>query len=63
MTSSRALRRLRAASGFVEMIEVISHDPAAAPSRRCLSWSFTDRDPCSTNPADAGRHHRYDAAL
>ena len=26
-----ALRRLRAAFGFVEIIEVISHDPAAAP--------------------------------
>jgi hypothetical protein len=26
-----ALRRLRAAFGFVEVVEVISHDPAAAP--------------------------------
>jgi hypothetical protein len=26
-----ALRRLRAAFGFVEIVEVISHDPAAAP--------------------------------
>ena len=26
-----ALRRLRAAFGFVEVIEVVSHDPAAAP--------------------------------
>jgi hypothetical protein len=26
-----ALRRLRAASGFIEIIEVINHDPAAAP--------------------------------
>jgi hypothetical protein len=26
-----ALRRLRTAFGFVEVIEVISHDPAAAP--------------------------------
>jgi hypothetical protein len=26
-----ALRRLRAAFGFVELVDVISHDPAAAP--------------------------------
>jgi len=26
-----ALRRLRVASGFVEVVEVIGHDPAAAP--------------------------------
>ena len=31
MTSFAALRRLRAAFGFVEVVEVISHDPAAAP--------------------------------
>jgi hypothetical protein len=29
--TSAALRRLRAAFGFVEVIEVVSHDPAAAP--------------------------------
>jgi hypothetical protein len=26
-----ALRRLRIAFGFVEVVEVVSHDPAAAP--------------------------------
>jgi hypothetical protein len=30
-----ALRRLRAALGFVEIIEVISHDPPAAPEEQC----------------------------
>jgi hypothetical protein len=29
--TSAALRRLGAAFGFVEVIEVVSHDPAAAP--------------------------------
>jgi hypothetical protein len=29
-----ALRRLRAAFGFVEVVEVVSHDPAATPAER-----------------------------
>jgi hypothetical protein len=34
-----ALRRLRAAFGFVEVIEVISHDPATIWQRRQVSRS------------------------
>ena len=37
-----ALRRLRAAFGFVEIIEVISHDPAAAPEESIERASMAD---------------------
>jgi hypothetical protein len=37
-----ALRRLRAAFGFVEIIEVISHDPAAAPEESIQGASMAD---------------------
>jgi hypothetical protein len=37
-----ALRRLRAAFGFVEVVEVISHDPAAAPEESTEGASMAD---------------------
>jgi hypothetical protein len=37
-----ALRRLRAAFGFVEVVEVISHDPAAAPDESIQGASMAD---------------------
>ena len=37
-----ALRRLRAAFGFVEIVEVISHDPAAAPEESIKGASTLD---------------------
>ena len=38
-----ALRRLRAAFGFVEVVEVISHDPAAAPEEKLRGQSWRTR--------------------
>jgi hypothetical protein len=37
-----ALRRLRAAFGFVEIVEVISHDPAAAPEESIEGATMAD---------------------
>jgi hypothetical protein len=37
-----ALRRLRAAFGFVEVVEVISHDPAAAPDESIEGTRMAD---------------------
>jgi hypothetical protein len=37
-----ALRRLRAAFGFVEVVEVVSHDPAAAPDTSTHGASMAD---------------------
>ena len=37
-----ALRRLRAAFGFVEVIEVVSHDPAAAPDESLQGATMAD---------------------
>jgi hypothetical protein len=37
-----ALRRLRAAFGFVEVVEVISHDPAAAPEESMQEAGMAD---------------------
>jgi hypothetical protein len=37
-----ALRRLRAAFGFVEVIEVVSHDPAAAPEEEIEAATLAD---------------------
>jgi hypothetical protein len=37
-----ALRRLRAAFGFVEVVEVISHDPAAAPDESMQEARMAD---------------------
>jgi hypothetical protein len=37
-----ALRRLRAAFGFVEVVEVISHDPAAAPEEPIEGATMAD---------------------
>jgi hypothetical protein len=37
-----ALRRLRAAFGFVEIIEVISHDPPAAPEESVEGATMAD---------------------
>jgi hypothetical protein len=38
-----ALRRLRAAFGFAEIIEVIGHDPAAAPDESRQEAGVADR--------------------
>jgi len=40
-----ALRRLRAAFGFVEVVEIISHDPAAAPDEAMQEARMADRRP------------------
>jgi hypothetical protein len=37
-----ALRRLRAAFGFVEVVEVMSHDPAAAPDESMQGAGMVD---------------------
>jgi hypothetical protein len=37
-----ALRRLRVAFGFVEVVEVISHDPAAAPDESMQGARMAD---------------------
>jgi hypothetical protein len=39
-----ALRRLRAAFGFVEVVEVIGHDPAAAPDESMQGATMADPD-------------------
>ena len=50
-----ALRRLRAAFGFVEVVEVISHDPeddlAAAPDESIEGQGWPTRDGCPQRSA------------
>jgi hypothetical protein len=50
-----ALRRLRAAFGFVEVVEVISHDPdddpAAAPDESIEGARMVDRGGCPRRSA------------
>jgi hypothetical protein len=50
-----ALRRLRAAFGFVEVIEVISHDPAAAPEESIEGARMAD--PRRMTPEEHGEAH------
>jgi hypothetical protein len=50
-----ALRRLRAAFGFVELIEVISHDPAATPEES--SEAATIADPRRMTPEEQEQAH------
>jgi hypothetical protein len=50
-----ALRRLRAAFGFVEIVEVISHDPAAAPEESIEGATMAD--PRRMTPAEQEQAH------
>jgi hypothetical protein len=40
-----ALRRLRAAFGFVEVVEVVSHDPVATPDESIKEARVADPGP------------------
>jgi hypothetical protein len=50
-----ALRRLRAAFGFVEVVEVISHDPAAAPDESIQGARMAD--PARITPEERKQAH------
>ena len=50
-----ALRRLRVAFGFVEVVEVISHDPAAAPEESIEGATMAD--PRRMTPVDQEQAH------
>jgi hypothetical protein len=50
-----ALRRLRAAFGFVEVVEVASHDPAAAPDE--LTEGARMADPGRMTPEERKQAH------
>jgi hypothetical protein len=50
-----ALWRLRAAFGFVEVIEVVSHDPAAAPDESIEGARMAD--PRRTTPEEQEQAH------
>jgi len=50
-----ALRRLRVAFGFVEVVEVISHDPAAAPDGSIEGARM--EDPRRMTPEDRKQAH------
>jgi hypothetical protein len=51
-----ALRRLRAAFGFVEVVEVISHDPTAAPDES-IQGARGMEDPRRMSPDEREQAH------
>jgi hypothetical protein len=53
-----ALRRLRAAFGAIEIIEVVNHDPAAAPGESIEGARMADgRDPRRMTPEEQEQAH------